>query len=111
MEAMAEPTIFVPAFPTFAPGMLLRRSEAARHHPFSSPTVRYFYFARNAIWHTVKMLGLERGEVLVPSYHHGVEIEALLDAGAQVKFYRIGRKFDVDLEDVEKKISSRTTAL
>ena len=28
-----------------------------------------------------------------------------------MKFYRIGRKFDVDLDDVERKISSRTTAL
>jgi perosamine synthetase len=111
MEAMVEPKLFVPAFPTFAPEMLLRRREASRHYPFSSPTVRYFYFARNAIWHTVKMLGLDQGEVLVPSYHHGVEIESLLDAGARVKFYRIGGKFDVDLEDVESKISSSTTAL
>jgi dTDP-4-amino-4,6-dideoxygalactose transaminase len=111
MEALAEPNIFVPAFPTFAPEMLLRRRDASRHHPFSSPTVRYFYFARNAIWHTVKMLGLDRGEVLAPSYHHGVEIESLLDAGAQVKFYRIGSKFDVDLDDVERRIGPRTTAL
>jgi len=111
MEAVVEPSLFVPAFPTLAPGMVWRRREASRYHPFSSPTVRYFYFARNAIWHTVKMLGLDRGEVLVPSYHHGVEIESLLDAGAQVRFYRIGNKFDVDLADVEKKISSRTTAL
>jgi len=111
MEVLSEPTIFVPAFPTIAPEMLLRRRGAARHHPFSSPTVRYFYFARNAIWHTVKMLGLDRGEVLVPSYHHGVEIEALLDAGAQVRFYRIGGRFEVDLEDVESKIGPRTSAL
>ena len=111
MEPVIEPNIFVPAFPTLAPEMLLRRREASRHYPFSSPTVRYFYFARNAIWHTVKMLGLDRGEVLAPAYHHGVEIESLLDAGARVKFYRIGRKFDVDLDDVERKISSRTTAL
>jgi dTDP-4-amino-4,6-dideoxygalactose transaminase len=57
------------------------------------------------------MLGLERGEVLVPSYHHGVEVEALIDAGAQVKFYRIGEKLEVDLQDVERKINSKTTAL
>jgi len=57
------------------------------------------------------MLGLDRGEVLVPSYHHGVEIEALIDAGAQVKFYRIGEKLEVDLQDVESKISPKTSAL
>jgi perosamine synthetase len=111
MEALPEPEIFVPAFPTCAPGMLFRRGDAHKRYPFSSPAVRYFYFARNAIWKTVKLLGLDRGEVLVPSYHHGVEIEALLDAGAEVKFYRVGGKFGVDLEDVENKITARTTAL
>jgi perosamine synthetase len=111
MQAMSEPGIFVPAFPTVAPEMLLRRRVAVRRFPFSSGNIRYFYFARNAIWHTVKLLGLDRGEVLVPSYHHGVEIEALLDAGAQVRFYRIDGHLGVDLEDVERKISSRTSAL
>jgi hypothetical protein len=111
MQASPEPTVFVPAFPTLAPEMLLRRRAGHREHPFSSPTVRYFYFARNAIWNTVRMLGLDRGEVLVPAYHHGVEIEAILDAGAQVRFYRIGSRFEVDLDDVERKITSRTTAL
>ena len=108
---MLEPSLFVPAFPTLAPGMLFRRGHATLHHPFSAPSVRYFYFARNAIWHTVKLLGLDRGEVLVPSYHHGVEIESLVDAGAQVRFYRIGGRFQVDLEDVERGITPRTTGL
>ncbi|HYV20167.1 MAG TPA: DegT/DnrJ/EryC1/StrS family aminotransferase [Verrucomicrobiae bacterium] len=111
MEATTEPTVFVPAFPTLAPEMFLRRGAGRREHPFSSPTVHYFYFARNAIWNTVRMLGLDRGEVLVPAYHHGVEIESILDAGAQVRFYRIGGRFEVDLDDVERKITSRTTAL
>jgi dTDP-4-amino-4,6-dideoxygalactose transaminase len=91
--------------------MLLRRHAGHHDYPFTSPEVHYFYFARNAIWNTVKMLGLDRGEVLVPSYHHGVEIESILDSGAQVRFYRIGARFEVDLEDVESKINSRTTAL
>jgi dTDP-4-amino-4,6-dideoxygalactose transaminase len=111
METQGNPGIFVPAFPTIGPEVLLRRRQSEAHHPFSDPGVHYFFFARNAIWHTVKMLGLDRGEVLVPSYHHGVEIEALIDAGAQVKFYRVGEKFEVDLLDVESKISPRTTAL
>jgi perosamine synthetase len=111
VDTPPEPSVFVPAFPTLAPEMLLRRSAGRRDHPFSSPTVRYFYFARNAIWNTVRMLGLDRGEILVPAYHHGVEIESILDAGAQVRFYRIGGHFEVDLDDVASKITSRTTAL
>ena len=111
MEKQINPGVFVPAFPTIGPEMLLRRRRPETHHPFSLPGIHYFFFARNAIWHTVKMLGLDRGEVLVPSYHHGVEVEALIDAGAQVKFYRIGEKLEVDFLDVEMKIGPRTTAL
>jgi dTDP-4-amino-4,6-dideoxygalactose transaminase len=111
MEKQVDPGIFVPAFPTIGPEMLLQGRRSERHYPLSSPDAHYFFFARNAIWHTAKMLGLDRGEVLVPSYHHGVEIEALMDAGARVRFYRIGERFEVDLRDVERKISPRTTAL
>src|SRR5436190_1005797 len=111
MEKQISPDLFVPAFPTIGPELLWQRRQSETRHPFSAPSARYFFFARNAIWHTVKMLGLDRGEVLVPSYHHGVEVEALIDAGAQVKFYRIGEKLEVDLQDVERKIRPRTTAL
>ena len=38
----------------------------------------------------------------MPAYHHGVEVEALVDAGAIPKFWRVGRKWDVDLEDLER---------
>jgi perosamine synthetase len=110
-KMMIEPDLFVPSLPTLWPGMLIGYRRQSGYYPFCSPTVRFFYFARNAVWRAVKMLGLDRGEILVPAYHHGVEIEALLDAGAQVKFYRVGRSWDVDLEDVERKIGPKTTAL
>lgn len=110
-KVVTEAELFVPAFPTIWPEMLLPISQTNNYYLFLSPRVRYFYFARNAIWHIVKMLGLDKGEVLVPAYHHGVEIEALIDAGAKVKFYRIGDKWEVDLADVERKISDQTCAL
>ncbi|MBK5256580.1 MAG: aminotransferase DegT, partial [Vicinamibacteria bacterium] len=107
------PGMFVPAFPTIRPESLLGGGDEAikGHYPFSDPSARYVYFARNAIWHAVKALRLDRGEILVPSYHHGVEIEALIDAGARVRFYRIGPHCEVDLEDVASKIGPETTAL
>jgi perosamine synthetase len=110
MEEVNE-QLFVPALPTLWPEMLMGKRDAKGFYPFASPSVRYFYFARNAVWLTVKMLGLDKGEVLVPAYHHGVEIEALVDAGATVKFYRVGKRWDVDLEDVERQITSKTKAL
>lgn len=109
----AGPEVFVPAFPTIRPEMLLRFGSEAQqaHYPFSAPSAGYFYFARNAIWQAVKALGLDGGEVLVPAYHHGVEIEALIDAGARVRFYRVGAHFEVDLDDVAAKIRPDTRAL
>jgi dTDP-4-amino-4,6-dideoxygalactose transaminase len=111
METVKDARLFVPALPTLWPGMLFGRHEPSGFLPFSAPNVRWFYFARNAIWTTVKMLGLDKGEVLMPAYHHGVEVEAVADAGATPRFYRVGSRWDVDLEDVERRIGPRTKAL
>lgn len=114
MEALIEgarPAMFIPALPTLWPSMLTRARDAAGFYPFAADNVRYFYFARNAVWTAAKVLGLDRGEVLVPAYHHGVEVEALLDAGAQVRFFRVGPRWEVDLDDLERKIGPRTRAL
>ncbi|MGQ0504184.1 MAG: DegT/DnrJ/EryC1/StrS family aminotransferase [Myxococcaceae bacterium] len=112
MEEVKAGHTFVPALPTLWPSMLWSRKKPADFVPFSSSSsVRFFYFARNAVWLTVRMLGLEGAEILVPSYHHGVEIEALADAGAKLKFYRVGPHWDVDLDDVRAKLSSKTRAI
>lgn len=103
--------LFVPSLPTLWPGMLMAKGEVSGFPPFNAPNVRYFYFARNAVWLTVKMLGLDKGEVLMPAYHHGVEVEALTDAGAMPRFYRVGSRWDVDLDDVARKIGPNTRAL
>jgi len=103
--------LYVPEYPTLYPGMLLARGVASDFPPFDSGNVHWFYFARNAVWNAVKMLGLEGREVLVPSYHHGVEIEALIHAGAKPVFYRVGRNWDVDLAEVAARIGPDTGAL
>lgn len=103
--------LYVPEYPTLSPGMLLSRGTPTGFPPFSSDNVIWFYFARNAVWNAVKMLGLEGAEVLVPSYHHGVEIEALVHAGAKPVFYRVGRKWAIDLDDVAARIGPDTRAL
>jgi dTDP-4-amino-4,6-dideoxygalactose transaminase len=111
MEPVTQGRVFVPALPTLWPGMLWPDRAHADVFPFNAQTAEYFYFARNAVWLSVKMLGLTGAEVLVPAYHHGVEVEALVDAGAVPKFYRVGRRWDVDLEDVARRIGPKTRAL
>lgn len=102
---------FVPALPTLWPHMLLGRYGTAGVFPFEAPGVRYFYFARNAVWTLSRILGLERGEVLLPAYHHGVEIEALVDAGATPRYYRVNWRMEVDPDDVKRLITPRTRAI
>ena len=52
-----------------------------------------YYLARNAIYHGLRALGLGAGDrVLMPAYHHGVEVEAVEATGAEVAFYRVDRR-------------------
>jgi dTDP-4-amino-4,6-dideoxygalactose transaminase len=102
---------YVPALPTLWPGMLWRGPRAEVPFPFDAPAVRYFYFARNAVWMAAKVLGLQGKEVLVPAYHHGVEVEALIDAGAKVRFFRVDGRMRPDLLDLERRITPETRAL
>ncbi len=104
-------SLYIPEYPTLYPGMLLGQHISADFPPFDSDPVYWYYFARNAVWNAVKIFGLEGAEVLVPSYHHGVEIEALAHAGAKPVFYRVGSQWDVDLADVAARIGPKTRAL
>ncbi|WP_171426644.1 DegT/DnrJ/EryC1/StrS family aminotransferase [Corallococcus sp. CA049B] len=110
-EVKTTEKMFVPSLPTLWPGMLMAPPRPGALPPFSSPNARYFYFARNAVWLTIKMLRLDGGEVLMPAYHHGVEVEAVVDAGAIPRFYRVGSRWDVDVADVAKRITPKTRAL
>lgn len=111
MEALSRHSLYVPPLPTLWPEMLWASPKRTDHLPFADPTARYFYFCRNAIWLSVKMLNLVGKEVLVPAYHHGVEVEALVDAGAIPRFYRVDARWGVDLADVERRITDQTRAL
>jgi dTDP-4-amino-4,6-dideoxygalactose transaminase len=60
----------------------------------------------------VKALGLAPGdEILVPAYHHGSEIEALIRAGMVCRFYDIGQRLDPDEKELEALLNERVRAL
>ncbi|HSQ59199.1 MAG TPA: aminotransferase class V-fold PLP-dependent enzyme [Acidobacteriota bacterium] len=80
--------------------------------PFDGARVRYYYLARNAIWHGADSLGLKPGdEVLMPGYHHGVELQSLIAKGMTVRCYRVDRQMRMDLADVRAKLRPATRAL
>ncbi len=77
---------------------------ASRPKPFplGERGVQLLYLGRNAVWRALAGLGATRATVLMPAYHHGVEVEAALATGAQVRFYRIDSRMQPDLEDVRR---------
>lgn len=101
----------VSSLPALSPTSLWRAGSRAEAFPFGDARTRFFYLGRGAVWHAVRLLGLAGKEVLVPAYHHGVEIEALCDAGAEPVFYNVGRDFTLDLESLASRIGPRTGAV
>ena len=49
--------------------------------------------------------------VLAPAFHHGSEIEALLRAGLECRFYEVGESLAPDPAELESLVGPRTRAL
>lgn len=101
----------VPVLPTLRLSLLAGVGAQPAFLPFTAATARYVYFARNAIWLTARLMGLAGKEVLVPAYHHGVEMEALVAAGVRLRFFPVGPRWEVDPDDVRRRIGRHTGAL
>jgi perosamine synthetase len=104
-EKAPPPRRTVPCMQTTWPHMLFPRIAATVPlvFPFDQPGLRYRYFARNAVWDAVQLLGLAGKKVLVPAYHHGVELETLLAAGVHPVFFRVDSQMRADFEDAKAK--------
>jgi dTDP-4-amino-4,6-dideoxygalactose transaminase len=74
--------------PSLAPSVYTRRPLKELPWPLNDPGCRLYARARHGLWHGLKSLGLQEGdEVLVPAYHHGSEVEAIVRAGLECVFY------------------------
>ncbi|MCA1825535.1 MAG: DegT/DnrJ/EryC1/StrS family aminotransferase [Myxococcales bacterium] len=112
-ERAPAPTRTVPCMQTTWPHMLFPRPAAAVPlvFPFDQPGLRYRYFARNAVWDAIRLLDLAGKRVLMPAYHHGVELETLLAGGVQPVFFRVDGQMRADFEDARAKASGDIAAL
>src|SRR5256885_13353786 len=88
-EKAPPPKRTVPCMQTTWPHMLFPRPAAAVPlvFPFDQPGLRYRYFARNAGWDAVQLLGLSGKRGLMPGYHPRRELGALLAAGVTPRFF------------------------
>ncbi|HET9158621.1 MAG TPA: DegT/DnrJ/EryC1/StrS family aminotransferase [Myxococcaceae bacterium] len=108
---MARSRPYVPAEPTLGWEQLRATPRPRTEHPFSADAVTWTHLGRGALQLAARVLRLESREVLVPAYHQGVEIDALLAAGAHPAFYPVGTRWTVDLDDLEKRIGPRTACV
>src|SRR3954468_21057296 len=111
-EKAPPPQRTVPAMQTTWPHMLFPRLAATVPlvFPFDQPGLRYRYFARNAVWDAIQLLGLAGKKVLVPAYHHGVELETLLAAGVTPIFFRVDAQMGCDFPDARKRPAGQQVA-
>jgi perosamine synthetase len=112
-ERAPAPRRTVPCMQTTWPHMLFPRPAAASPlvFPFEQPALRYRYFARNAVWDAIKLLDLKGKRVLVPAYHHGVELETLLAGGVKPVFFRVDEQMRCDFDDAREKAKQGVAAL
>jgi dTDP-4-amino-4,6-dideoxygalactose transaminase len=104
----------IPAYPTWAHLWRLRswRARWDTWFPFNAPGGTWTFSGRVALYHGLQRLELRPcSTILVPAYHHGVEIDTLLAAGYQVRYYRLTERLEIDLADVERQLDHTVTAL
>lgn len=107
---MSVPNISV--WPPLPPNLYARKPSKRLPFPLQEPGCRIFALARQGLFAGIKALGLKPGdEILVPAYHHGSEIEALLQAGIVCRFYDAGQRLQPDDKDLEALLGTRTKAL
>jgi perosamine synthetase len=67
---------------------------------------------RGAIGLACRMFGLRTGdEVLTPSWNCGTEVDAVLATGASVVLYRVDEDARIDVDDLRRRVTSRTRAV
>ncbi|MEZ5885272.1 MAG: DegT/DnrJ/EryC1/StrS family aminotransferase [Paracoccaceae bacterium] len=103
--AAGEPVIAkAPGFGPFGPGPL--------PFPFSSPRCLLTENGRTAIWAGLTALALPAGaRVLVPAWHCGSEIDAILAAGAVPVPYRLRQDLSADLDHLAELLNVGAAAI
>lgn len=80
--------------------------------PFNAAGGKWTFSGRVALYHGLPSLNLPSGStILVPAYHQGVEIETLLVAGYQLRYYRLDQRLGIDFDDLERRLDKSVSAL
>ena len=99
-------------FPTLSPVVHFQKRSESLPFPLNQKSCRTYSLARHAIWNVCHALGLKSTDtVLVPAYHHGSEIEALIKAGLQIRYYELNLNLEPEQDMLESLLSPDVRAL
>lgn len=88
------------------------RPRGALPFPLDRSACRLYRLARHGLYEGVRALGLGRGdEALVPAYHHGSEVEALIRAGVRPRYYGCTERLEPDAAQLEDLMGPSVRAL
>lgn len=80
--------------------------------PLDDPRCRLYTRGRHALWHGLRAAPLAAGDaVLAPAYHHGSEIEVLLQLGLECRFYALTETLEPDEERLDALLTPTVRAL
>ena len=75
-------------------------------------TLFLYASGRSALYHGVSCLPLDKGKkILVPFYHCGVEVEAILRAGLEAGFYPLKDNLEIDFDWLENNLTDDVGAI
>jgi perosamine synthetase len=78
----------------------------------SSRSFYNYASGRSAIYHGMLHSNLPLGsEILLPAFHCGVEVEAVLRAGYTVSYYAVSRDLTIDFDDLRQRVSEKSKAI
>lgn len=99
-------------WPPPALAALAARPVARLPFPLEEPGIRLYAQARQALYRCLPPLGIRPGdEALVPSYHHGSEVEALLRTGLRCRSYEPGEDLQPDEQELDRLVGPHTRVL
>lgn len=99
-------------WPTLSPEVYFKKPTHWLPFPLDQAHCRTYSLARHAIFNACHALELTSEDtVLVPAYHHGSEIEALLKAGVKTRFYEVQTNLEPDINALETLLTPDVRAL
>lgn len=89
-----------------------KRSTADLSSWFWDAQLYFTHKGRTAIRKACELINIQPGdEILMPSYNCGSEIDPIIKGGATVVLYRVDRSSMIDVDDLESRITGKTTAI